>query len=168
MIHESMSRLEEGFTFNLKRMKKIFFSLLFVIASLSYAQNKLAVKVKDVLMSNYPQLALTNKLLLVVKEAGTNDQLKKELQRTSKVYEVAKLDGGKKGLVSVVIVNDLQEELMLKKEGLTNVYFIRSSDLQDCREEGTLPILYSNENTILAESIPSHEIFTTINHLITR
>lgn len=149
-------------------MKKILFCLLFFVAGVSYAQNKYALKVKELLLLNNPQIALTSKLLFVAKEVGANDQLKKEIQRTSKVYEVAKLDGGKKGLVSVVIVKDLQEELMLKKEGLHNVFFIRASELQDIKEEGSLPILFNSENSIIAESIPSHELFSTINNLITR
>jgi hypothetical protein len=93
----------------------------------------------------------------------TND----ELEKTAKVYANAKLKGGKKGLVCVVIAENIDQVIALKKT-LKYCYVINKTEVEkiDLNERSTMII--DSEGNISKNQIQSNAIYSTVQSLITR
>lgn len=147
------------------------FILLFVLfAGISIAQDNLYKKIKDRLRAEHPELKTENKLL-VVNFWSAEDAISREaniqLNKAYSTYEFAKLKGGSKGMIGVMI--SLNEEISLNditigKDKVNKNISLTSSGL-DAGSHKT--IIYDSNGNLMKESAGT-ELFKEINQLITR
>jgi hypothetical protein len=152
-------------------MKKLLVLLMLLFIGNTKAQESLRSKLNLILNQKYNEVITDNKLLLLHSASANLDQTEnntnEELERTAKVYANAKLKGGKKGLVCVVIAENTDQVIALKKT-LKYCYVINKADVEkiDLKERSTMII--DSEGNISNDQIQSNAIYSTVQSLITR
>lgn len=152
-------------------MKKTLIIVFALLASLCNAQEDIYQKVNAFLKQNNPDLIIQNKVLVVnfanpqQKDAGG---VYKSLEKTGSVYQVAKLKGGRNGVICVTVVKDSQEEIALNKLGYKHIYVINGSQLENTDTKGIDNITFDSMGKVVYKNLESNKIFEAINHLITR
>jgi hypothetical protein len=98
-----------------------------------------------------------------------------ELNKAAYVFKNAKLKGGSNGIVGIIICLDNDEvtaNIILKKEGITNLIAVNASELSSFPELSKKPSSYNaifNSNGVMVfENLQSNSIFNSIHNLITR
>ncbi|MFO0358077.1 MAG: hypothetical protein ACK50A_14070 [Sphingobacteriaceae bacterium] len=152
-------------------MKKLFVLLMVLFFGNIKAQESLRSNLNLILNQKYNELITDNKLLLLHSASANLDQTQnitnEELEKTAKVYANAKLKGGKKGLVCVVIAENTDQVIALKK-ALKYCYVINKADVEkiDLKERSTMII--DSEGNISNDQVQSNAIYSTVQSLITR
>jgi len=150
-------------------MKRITLLLLLFLANHYFGQNSFE-KIKNELMKNHPEVLLDNKII-IVNYWSVNDQSNKEanleLNKTVTVFEHAKLKGGKKGVIGVIVCSDSNKtgvEVSLNKGNLLKPYLLGG----DFSESVNKNIVYDAEGNIVYKNLSASELFDSIQQLITR
>jgi hypothetical protein len=97
-------------------MKNILIATMIMIVSVATAQDNLYKKVKERLRAEHPELKLENKLIVINVWTTENKESREanvSLNKTFKTYEFAKLKGGSRGMIAVMI--SLNEDLSLNE-----------------------------------------------------
>jgi hypothetical protein len=91
------------------------------------------------------------------------------------VYQNAKLKGGNKGILGVLICNDNDEvaaNIALKKDGINNVIVVNASQLNSfpdlSKKSSSYNAVYDMNGNMIYENLASNTIFDSIRNLITR
>lgn len=153
-------------------MKRIGLFIVWMIAMNSLnAQETLYTKLVKTLSAS--GVVTENKLIAVnywsCSEATTR-HANAEFERVAKVYQVAKLNGGRQGLLVVLINTNesgMEVELALEKDGITKAITLQAKDLESVYPAGTNFVFDSAGRQILGSLLPEH-IFNSINQLIIR
>ena len=98
-----------------------------------------------------------------------------DLNNTGTVFNHAKLKGGDKGVIGVVICldnDDITSNITLKKDGVTNLIVIHASELSSLQELGkkssSYNIIFDSNGNVIFENLAANSIFNSIRNLITR
>lgn len=145
-------------------------ALLFVI-SFCGAQKEIYQKVSGLIIQNNPDLKIEGKVVVINFDRISpqlNKTLYSQLEKTANVYEVAKLKGGKKGVVCVTIVNDTQAEVVLNKEGYKKLVKIKITNLGTISVENIKNIAFDSNGDVVFKNINENEIYESVHKLITR
>lgn len=149
-------------------MKKILALLFLFCFSKHYAQSEISKQVKEALNQKYADLVLDNKLLVVNHAASLSDatqqKINSELEKTGNVYQNAKLKGGRKGVVCVMIVDNTDQEIAFKKS-IKNCFLIKASDIALTTSK---TIIIDSEGTIVFDNVDASKIYSSVHSLITR
>ncbi|MBA3665698.1 MAG: hypothetical protein H0W61_16055 [Bacteroidetes bacterium] len=152
-------------------MKKIIIIFFCFFASNFLAQDNLFVKVKEQLKKQHPELQIENKLI-VINVWSSNDAESRnanaELNKTASTFEYAKLKGGRRGMIAVVINSDESENLSvitLGKDKITKAIALSKADLD---VSAVKTVAFDSDGNKVYSSIPSKDIFSSIQKLITR
>lgn len=150
-------------------MRKITSLILLLCAGYIGAQTNRAEKVKDILQVQFPALVLEDKLIFVASEVNgktySMDELS-ELNRTAGVYEFAKLKGGSKGIICVLIVKDASREIELNKNGISKVLKLKMPQGNSIELE--TPVFIQSDDSEKVNGLDDVKIFKAVNALITR
>lgn len=149
-------------------MRKILTILILLCLNKHYAQTEISSQLKDALTKNYSDLQLENKLIMINHAVSTMDvmqqKINSEFERSATVYKNAKLKGGVKGIICVMIVDDTEQEITFKKS-IKNCFFIRSTEINI---PITKTMIIDSEGTVVYGNIDETKIYTTVQSLITR
>lgn len=151
-------------------MKKTMLILLVLLTVLATAQDNLYKKIKDRLRAEHPELKTENKLLVVnfwSAEDALSREANQQLNKAYSTYEFAKLKGGLKGMIGVMI--SLNEEISLNditigKDKVNKNISLTTSGLDAGNHKC---IIYDSNGNVVKESTGT-ELFKEINQLITR
>lgn len=152
-------------------MKKLF--LLFIVFCFGTikAQDALRNNINLVLSQKYNDINTTNKLLLVHRVSSAQEQSKNditsELEKTTKVYANAKLKGGAKGMICVVIAENTNQVIALKKS-LNHCQVISADDLENANLKENTTMIIDNNGNVTHDHVQANSIYSTIHSLITR
>ena len=98
-----------------------------------------------------------------------------DLNNTCNVFSHAKLKGGDKGIIGVVICldnDDVTSNITLKKDGINNLIIIHSATLSSLAQLSKKPssynVVFDSNGNMLFENIAANSIFNSIRNLITR
>jgi len=151
-------------------MKKSFLLFFILLSSVITAQDNLYKKIKERLKAEHPEIKTENKLLVVnfwsVEDAHSREA-NVQMNKAYTAYEYAKLKGGLKGMIGVMI--SLNEEISLNditigKDKVTKNISMVSSGLDAGNHKC---IVYDSNGNVVKESTGT-ELFKEINQLITR
>ena len=151
-------------------MKKSFLLFFILLSSVVTAQDNLYKKIKERLKAEHPEIKTENKLLVVnfwsIEDANSREA-NVQMNKAYTAYEYAKLKGGLKGMIGVMI--SLNEEISLNditigKDKVTKNISMVSSGLDAGNHKC---IVYDSNGNVVKESTGT-ELFKEINQLITR
>jgi hypothetical protein len=151
-------------------MKKSFLLFFILLSSVVTAQDNLYKKIKERLKAEHPEIKTENKLLVVnfwsIEDANSREA-NVQMNKAYTAYEYAKLKGGLKGMIGVMI--SLNEEISLNditigKDKVTKNISMVSSGLDAGNHKC---IVYDSNGNVVKESAGT-ELFKEINQLITR
>lgn len=151
-------------------MKKIAILFLFVaFTNFLNAQSDLFLTVKKAIKENYPEVNLEHKLIAVNVWLVSNQESRdanKQFNNVYKIYEFAKLTGGLKGLVCVIINKEGDAaSIILNKDGATKLIQLNNLDVP---ANAVSNFVFDENGKEVYKNIPSGKIFESINKLITR
>jgi len=155
-------------------MKKILLTFSFIAFGLfSQAQNDLFKTLKQIIIEIHPEIGLENKLIaLNVWSVDDMDsrETNKSFEKAYGVYEHAVLKGGRKGIIVLAVnKNELSSEavIMLTKDGITKMISVKLSEIAGL--DGNITnIIYDSEGHEIYKNLSAPNVFSSINHLITR
>jgi hypothetical protein len=156
-------------------MNKLFLLItLFFLQLNSQSQNDLQQKIKQLIQEKHPELDLSNKLIGCViwsiKDEESRNQ-NKSFEKTVNVFEHAKLKGGSKGIV-ILSVNreNLNSEatLVLENDHILKLIPLKLEELNGLNKSSVQNIVFNSDGIEVYRDLPSSQIFSSINKLITR
>lgn len=151
-------------------MKKKLLILFVLLAGLATAQDQLYKKIKERLKAEHPEIKTENKLIVVnfwTAEDALSREANIQLNKAFAAYEFAKLKGGTKGMIGVMVsLNEDQSliDITCGKDKVTkNISLVSKGMLIGERKN----IIYNSNGEMMKENFGT-EIFKEINQLITR
>jgi chromosome condensin MukBEF MukE localization factor len=149
-------------------MKKTLTLFILMCFGKHIAQSEIAKQVRQVLNQRYTDLIIENKLLVINHATSHSDidqqKVNFELEKTATVFQNAKLKGGSKGVICVILVDDIKREIAFKK-GIKNTYFIYSGEV---KIPASKTLIIDSEGTVILNSVEPSEIYSFVHSLITR
>ena len=152
-------------------MKQLLIIAFALVVNLCNAQDEIYQKVNTFIKQNHPELITQSKILVVnfVNPSQSDDKgVHKSLEKTGSVYEVAKLKGGRNGVICVTVVKDAQSQIALNKQGHKHIHVINGSQLQNLDTNGIDNITFNSNGEVVYKNLESNKIYEAINQLITR
>lgn len=151
-------------------MKKSYLILFVLLSGLITAQDNLYKKIKERLKAEHPEIKTENKLLVVnfwSVEDAVSREANMQLNKAYTAYEFAKLKGGLKGMIGVMI--SLNEEISLNditigKDKVNKNISMISTGL----DAGNHKCIVFDSNGNVVKENAGTELFKEINQLITR
>jgi len=93
-----------------------------------------------------------------------------EFEKVAKIYQVARLKGGRLGLLVVLVnLNDpvAEADIALGKDGVVKALSLRASEVGTAQPAGT-NFIFDSSGQQVGTNIPAEQLFNSINQLITR
>jgi hypothetical protein len=153
-----------------KSMKKLVLFFLLLSSGL-FAQENLFHKIKGEIIKEHPDIVWEDKLL-IVNVWSVSDQQSREanvqLNKVVNVYEHARLKGGRKGVIGVVVCKDNDEKMEIITLGKDEVVKPKRVSSPLLKSEGFSNIVFDSEGNEVERDIPSKSVFSSIQKLITR
>lgn len=152
-------------------MKKAFLFVLVATVKTMLAQDPLYTKICQRIKAEQPELRTENKIMVVnVWDPSSQESRKKNVQLNNAytTYEFAKLKGGSKGMIAVLIciVPDInQQEIVLGKDKVSKAIRIADSRAFGVTETGNY--FFDSNGNIMSKNV-AVDLFREINQLITR
>jgi hypothetical protein len=152
-------------------MKKAILMILTFAAVNVYSQSPLYSQVKEKLQKEHPELKFENKLLVIniwSPSSAESRQKNGELNKAYTTYEFAKLKGGSKGMIGVMI--NLGSDQSLQEINLGKDKISKAINLQDTEGivvDGMTNVIFDSKGNEVKKNVTGN-IFTEINNLITR
>jgi hypothetical protein len=159
-------------------MKKVSFLVLFiafinVLNSQTSEYFSLVSYIQDHLQQN------TQNRLIAVSVWTPSDKnsrdVNSQLNEACYVFQNAKLKGGNKGIIGLIICNDADEvsaNIILKKDNISNLIVVNASQLSSFPELSKKPssynAVYNMNGEKVYENLQSNTVFDSIRNLITR
>lgn len=151
----------------MKNSAKLIYILLF-IANFCIAQNIDSKLLLNETKSHLVNTEIKNKLVIVCALSNVSSQLDylKELNRTVNVFQNAKLKDGSRGIIGIVFVSNIENQIAINKLALSNLKVI----LSDKKEisENEFSALISPNGNLLNKNISQEQIYSTVQSRITR
>ena len=168
-------KLPESLTKQTKTMsKKLLLTLSLITFGLfAQSQTNLFSNVKRIIAESHPEINLDNKLIALNVWSVDNSESReanKSFEKAYNIYEVAILKGGRKGIVVLAVSKDeLSSEavITLKKDGVTKMISVKLNELEGL-DAGTSNIIFDGEGHEVYKNLSSPNVFSSIQHLITR
>lgn len=163
-------------------MKKLFVFILILFFNSSYCQSIDYNKITSVLQAKFPEINFNNKLLTITVWSSSDAEsreMNKEMLKTYKTYQGARLSGGLKGMIFISISTDNQEVnyTIATKKDLDNYEYVLC-DFNSFEKIGLLSelgidssvknMVFNTSGTQLFKNIETNQIFITFNKLTTR
>ncbi|PBQ34396.1 hypothetical protein CNR22_22330 [Sphingobacteriaceae bacterium] len=155
-------------------MKKILLTFCLITVGLfAQAQTNLFSNLKRIISETAPEINIDNKLIAMNVWSLDNMESReanKSFEKAYGVYEVAILKGGRKGLIVLAINKDeLTSEavITLKKDGVTKMISVKLSELPGL-DANTSNLVFDKDGNEIYRNLSSPNVFSSINHLITR
>lgn len=151
--------------------KKTLIIAFVLFIGLCSAQNEIYQKVSTFIKQNNSEMVVQNKILVI--NFNNLDQGKDKggyasLEKTGNVYQVAKLKGGRSGVICVTVVKNAQAEVVLNKKGYDHILVINSEQLGALETTGIDNITFNDKGEVVYKNLESTKIYEAINQLITR
>ncbi len=151
----------------------LIFSVMFCTVSLR-AQTEAYVKLKKAIERTHPEIVLDNRLIAfnVWSVAGQEGRdANKSFEKAYEVFGHARLKGGAKGIV-VVLVNtdDLSSTavILLGKDRVSKCISLKSEDLPDFTSMHAANMVFDASGNEVYRDLPADVVFRKIQNLITR
>jgi hypothetical protein len=151
--------------------KKLLILACMLIIGYSHAQEGMYDRLIEQLQKSQPDLVLNDKVLVVnfTNKKGLNDKaVTKELERIATVYEHAKLKGGKKGVVCIEVINTIQMEIQMTKDGFVKTKKVIASDAILGTGPDYTNVVFTSTGEVVYTNITTDKLFSSVNKLITR
>jgi hypothetical protein len=152
-------------------MKKTLIVAFILFAGLCGAQNDLYQKISSFLKQNDPSLIVQSKILVinfVNPDQNGDKSVYSSLEKAASVYQVAKLKGGRNGVICVTVVKDSKAEIALNKQGYTHIQVLNAEQLGNLDAAGVDNITFNAMGEVVYKNLESNKIYEAINQLITR
>lgn len=157
-------------------MKHLIFSFaLLVFGTGLHSQNsQMCKEIKQALQNRHPELQLEDKILAVNFWSVSDENSRKAnaaFEKACSTYVVAKLKGGRKGLVVVLVNKDNLNDfsvVSLNKEGIKCCYSFQLSDLPEQSLNASKNQVFDANGNLLFSNLNPEQIFSSIHSLITR
>ncbi len=154
-------------------MKKILLGLFAMCCMALNSQSESYDRLVRVLRETNPALDLNNKIIVVNpwSISGTESRdLNKAFGNAQSTFQVAKLKGGRAGMVVValnMVDKDPEARITLKKDGTENLILLQSDELKNDPAFQNNKVFDSNGQVIYS-GLESAGVFNAIQKLITR
>jgi hypothetical protein len=150
-------------------MKKISIILLFLWCKAITGQSEGVSEVRNAMNNKYPTVSHEGKIIFIASELNGKkyapEELK-ELEKTATVYQFAKLKGGLKGIICLLLVKDASREVELNKLGIEKVMKLQEKDLSSIDLKTAMFV--SSDGQVTPYLPNNINIFSMVNSLITR
>jgi hypothetical protein len=151
-------------------MKKIIILIFIFTVNAGFAQQNLFSQVKEKIQNDHPEIKLDNKLIAVNVWSARDMQQREaniQLNKAATTFEFAKLKGGSKGIVAVVINSgdEQQGDIILNKDKASKLVRVNNAQLNI---NNVSNIIFDSNGNIIYSSLDANEIFPSIQKLITR
>lgn len=156
----------------MKKLALIMFAIVF--ASSVNAQSDLYFKIGTFLQKAYPEIITSNKLIAI--NIWNVDNLEsresnKSFEKAYKIYEYAKLKGGSRGFISILINKDNLSNIAsiaILKDGIKKSLSLKIDELEALKNADFLNIVFDSDGKVVYKNLPSSKVFESVNQLITR
>ena len=152
-------------------MKKLLFLSLLFAGNILSAQQNLFEKIKIELKNQYPEINVENKIIIIntwsVNDAKSRE-VNAEINKSVNTFEFAKLKGGSKGVIAVVVNTDNDhnmEEITLKKDKIVKPFALT---LDNSLLVTVSNIVYDSQGKEIYKDLQPAQLFSSIQNLITR
>ena len=155
-------------------VKKILIAASF--ASLSFfgmAQINFYQKVKNLINITHPEINTENRLIAFnvwSVDDSESREANQSFEKAYSVYEYARLKGGSKGIIVVSFNKDnLSSSAVISynKDGIFKIIPFKVTDLEGLNE-GTSNLVFDSGGNEIYKNLSAQNIFSSIQHLITR
>lgn len=155
-------------------MKKLIVALFFIsFSALSSAQTDLFKTLKQLARENHPEINFEDKLVAYnvwnINDAGSRE-LNRAFEKAAATYESAKLKGGKKGLVVILVNKDnLSPEAMIivSKDGLSKSVNLKQSEVGEIKPASSNAV-FDSEGRMIYQDLAAGDVLNSVHNLITR
>jgi hypothetical protein len=153
--------------------KNLFIVLSLACFSLLQAQPNPA-QLKRALHEKYPDLPLEDKVIAIhfwQAADPVSRETSQAFQKTFLTYKDAKLQGGREGLLVVLIPKTGAEEIttsILEEDGLKGVLLLGRNDLSFQLSPSMNNVIYNAAGQEIKRNVAPAEVFNTIRTLVTR
>lgn len=154
--------------------KKQLIIFLVLLSSLFKAQSDFYVELKKVMKQKYADKNIENRIIAVnfwSSEDINSKEINKNFEKTQTIYEFAKLKGGPKGFVTILVCKDQLSstaKIILNKDAILKSIPLQLSDFNQSLITGIQNIIFDENGNSLYENILLTKIDEFINSLITR
>lgn len=160
-------------------MKKIIFLLSwFVFSTINLQSQTSDYNVLTSYIQTHTKLSTENKIIAVNFWSANNKPSRDanvDLKSTCDVFKNAKLKGGSKGMIAIVICldnDDVAADITLKKDGVHQIITINASELSQTsllskKTEGN-NVIFDSNGVVVNENFSTTTFFESIRNLITR
>lgn len=156
-------------------MKKTLLTLSFTaIGLLMNAQINLYEKLKKMIVETHPEIKLENRLIAFNTWSVDNSESReanKSFEKVCSVYEFARLKGGSKGIIVVAINKDnlsSTANITYTKDGISKLISVKLEDLAGGETITDSNGVFDSSGNEIYRNLSSENIYSSINHLITR
>jgi hypothetical protein len=143
-----------------------------ICSSHAFSQDELYGQIRRVLALKQPDLVTSSRLIAFNSWSAADAEgreINKELDKTYKTFEFAKLKGGQKGMVAVSICTDGQAGSLtvLNNDGVRKLIPLTTEDIKKL-DAGLKNGVFDSSGQFVYKNLEPGEMFTSVQKLITR
>lgn len=151
-------------------MKKNLLIVLVFMSTVVVSQEAFYQKIKESITQQYPTLKLENKLIVINTWAESDIDSRKMnagVDKAYATYEYAKLKGGTKGMIGVIVCRDQNNNIgiALNRDKIGKAISLKNISPEDLA--GFSNVIFDSKGEIVKKNIAG-DIFEEIHTLITR
>lgn len=156
-------------------MNKLVIALAAVLCTAIYsAQTDAYVKLKKAIELAHPEISTENRLIAYnmwsVSDAESRDA-NKSFEKVYRTYEYARLSGGRRGIVVLVVNKDNltgTAVITLHKDGVDKCLSVKAEDLPEISAGAATNMVFDSNGNEVYRDLPAASVFSSIQKLITR
>jgi hypothetical protein len=154
-------------------MRNLLLTITLLFCLSSKAQNDTYARLKNIIRQTHPEIITDDKLLAFnvwsVNEPESREA-NKSFDKVNTVYEYARLKGGLRGVVIVAINKDNlsgMATVAYTRDGIHKLISLPAADLEGMDLSNSNMVFDSSGNEVY-RNLPSSQVFSSFNQLITR
>jgi hypothetical protein len=147
---------------------------LCALAGTVNAQNPVFLKIRAILAEKHPEVNFNEKLIAYSAWTLDDQESRKtnaDFGKTTGIFRVARLKGGRMGMVGVSVCLDASKATALTTlsyDGVTELIVIDFADLRRELKGAPANMIFDAEGRELYRGLSSGQVFEAVNNLITR
>ena len=152
----------------------LFLSLLFLSSGFRAQTPAIIEEVKTRLLAQHPELDVEEKLVAINIWSSSDKnsrECNKAFEQVCSTYAYARLEGGRRGVLLVLLNKENLDEMALLavgKDGLVCSYSLKASDIASVSDLPKKNIVYNSKGETVYTNLSTDQVFTSFQSLITR